>query len=69
MKIESDSSGDVYDEAGMCQHLNSLWLVFANQRVMCLDIQTRRWTDYKNTLKEHDYPGCLVARDYLYIFS
>ena len=38
---------------------------------MRLDIQTRKWTNHKNTLGEHICPGCLVTQDhlFLYIFS
>ena len=36
---------------------------------MCLDIQTRKWTVHKNTLRNHDSPGCLITKGHLYVFS
>ena len=55
----------------MFKHLNSLWMVFNNKRVKCLDLQTRKWKIQKNTLKTHETPGCIVTHDhkFLYIFS
>ena len=48
-----------------------LWVVYRNKRVMCLDIKLRKWRVQKNTLKEHECPGCLVSHYHLffYIFS
>ena len=59
------------ENAGMCYHSNALWLVFPNKKVMCLDIQLRKWKIHKPTLKEYYYAGCLITQDnlFLYIFS
>ena len=51
--------------------MNSLWLVFQNTRVVCLDVQSRKWTVYRNALEFYDRTGlgCLVTQDHLYIFT
>ena len=35
---------------------------------MRLDIQTRKWTNHKNTLGEHVCPGFLVTQDHLFLY-
>ena len=35
---------------------------------MRLDIETRKWTNHKNTINKHNCPGCLVTQDHLFLY-